>query len=397
MKKAGRFRTCIIFMALVSVLAQTRTAYSAALTGADTVAPTAPAEVTVANKAFTSISICWSKSQDNKEVKGYQVYRDGRKLITVSRTSYTVTGLIPGREYVFTIRAYDAAGNLSDSSAALCAAAVSDLQPPTAPGTLSASAASYTSITLRWRPSSDNTSIKGYEVYCNGGRKASTAATSYECKGLEPGKSYSFFIKAYDIAGNYSIQSNKIYYETLTDAAAPSVPEGLKASSVAGTEINLSWSPSSDNVKVKGYEVFCDGIRKGKISKTAYSCKGLIPGKSYSFTVKALDIAGNFSGLSRQLKVTTAKDLEAPTAPTGLKVKAIKSTGISLEWTASTDNIKVKGYKIYCNGIEVATSTRTERTVKISKGLGINILWVKAYDLADNISAGSKSVTVLGP
>lgn len=387
------FGTVPIFLQGTTATDNTCYAASASNEGVpDTVSPTAPAGINVTNRTHTSISISWSKAQDNKAVKGYKVYRDGKKIISLVKTDYTVKGLVPGHEYVFTVRAYDAEDNLSANSTALRTATLQDTSGPTAPSALYAVSATYNTITLKWNPSTDNTDIKKYEVYCNGSRKASATSANYTCKGLEPGREYTFFVKACDIADNYSDESNQIHFVTQSDKSAPSVPEGLEAASFSETEINLAWTPSSDNVKVVKYEIYCDGVRKGSSSKTTYSLKGLIPGQSYMFTVKALDGVGNCSALSKPLKVTTRSDVKAPAAPTDLKVNSVKGSSIALEWTASTDNVKIKGYRIYCNGLEVATSTRPSRTVKVSKGIGINIIWVKAYDLVGNHSPASKSV-----
>jgi Fibronectin type III domain. len=183
----------------------------------DLSAPTVPTGLAIENRTYSSLVISWNASTDNTGVRGYQVYRDGRKIITISKTSFTNTDLVPGREYVYTIRAYDAAGNVSDGSAALKGMTLTDTIPPLIPEQLTVASAGYTSVSLGWKPSADNTSIKGYEIYCNGIRKASTSATSYVCKGLMPGKSYEFTVKAYDIAGNYSDASNIIIARTPAD------------------------------------------------------------------------------------------------------------------------------------------------------------------------------------
>jgi chitodextrinase len=408
--RRGFMRSCIVFIVLLSMLAQPCGAvtvsqretlaeagsYYAAATGADAEKPSAPTALTVVARTHTSVSISWTKSRDNKEVKGYEVYTDGKKAASAAKTDYTIRGLVPGKEYAFTVKACDTSGNLSDSSAALWAETLKDSQKPTTPDGLSAVSSTYTSISLKWNPSSDNIRLKGYEIYCDGEKKGSATIEYYECKGLEPGREYTFFVKACDIAGNYSYQSSRIYIATPPDNSAPSVPEGLKAAERTETDIKLEWSASSDNVKVKQYEIYCDGTRKGKISKPAYTCKGLIPGKSYVFTIKALDSTGNSSALSKALKVTTVSDAKAPTAPADLTVKSVKESTVALEWTASTDNVKVKGYKIYCNGTEIETSSRPKRSVRVAKGIGINIIWIRAYDVSGNLSPASKSVTIIG-
>lgn len=270
-----------------------------------------------------------------------------------------------------------------------------DTQAPSAPGKLTAAGRTYTAISLSWTGSYDNVGIKGYEVYCNEKKIASTSKTYYEYKKLTPGASYTFFIKAYDKAGNYSEQSNSISVSTIPDKTAPSPPEGLKASSVTVTEVNLTWSPASDNVAVKGYDIIRDGIKIGTTSKTSYCSKSLFPGKSYTYTVRASDISGNISGNSSPLTVATMKDSQPPSAPLGLKITAVKGSSVSLEWTESTDNSKIAGYQIYCNGIVIATAAKDSRVVKSPFGPGSNEFWIKSYDIAGNLSGSSNTVTAV--
>ncbi|MFD2612427.1 NPCBM/NEW2 domain-containing protein [Paenibacillus gansuensis] len=85
----------------------------------DSTAPTAPVGLTVGAVTGTSASLTWTASADNKAVTGYIVYRNGNQIGTTSgaaETSYTVNGLIPGTASTFTVKAKDAAGNLSDAS-----------------------------------------------------------------------------------------------------------------------------------------------------------------------------------------------------------------------------------------------------------------------------------------
>ncbi|MDP4092405.1 MAG: fibronectin type III domain-containing protein [Bacillota bacterium] len=361
----------------------------------DTQSPSAPEGLTAINKTYTSISLSWKASHDNIGVKGYQLFRDGKKIITTSKTSYTNTDLIPGRKYSYYLKAYDAAGNVSENSMIISVTPLTDLSVPSIPGSLSVLSSGCTTVTIGWEPSKDNVGIKGYEIYINGTKKATTSATSYICKSLLPGLTYNFSIKAYDTAGNYSGQSNIISAATLADTEVPTIPCGIKAVSATATEINLTWNPSSDNVKVKGYEIFFNGSSAGKSSKPSFTAANLQPGKSYSVSICAYDSTGNNSGKSTSLTVTTQKDVQAPTAPSGLIIKSIKGTSVSLSWNASSDNAKVAGYRVYCNGVELTVTTRTSCTIKCSGIFGINIIYVKAYDLVNNLSSDSNSVTAL--
>ncbi len=82
-------------------------------TTADTAAPTEPSRLRVTSATARSISSSWSASSDNVGVTGYDVFRDGNRIITTAGTSYTFGGLACGRRYTLAVDAYDVAGNRS--------------------------------------------------------------------------------------------------------------------------------------------------------------------------------------------------------------------------------------------------------------------------------------------
>ncbi|MDQ0067398.1 M4 family metallopeptidase [Chryseobacterium lathyri] len=90
----------------------------------------------------------------------------------------------------------------------------------------------------------------------------------------------------------------------ITDTQAPTSPQ-LSASSTTQNSTALSWSGSTDNVAVTGYDVYRGTNLLGSTSATTYSVTGLSPSTSYSFTVKAKDAAGNISAASNTVNVTT--------------------------------------------------------------------------------------------
>ncbi|MEU6530024.1 glycoside hydrolase family 6 protein [Streptomyces sp. NPDC046928] len=101
-----------------------RNAYPAVPTGGtdpgDTTAPTAPAGLRATAKTATSVSLAWTAATDDVGVTGYDVYRDGTRVgSTATGTTYTDTGLSAATAYSYTVRARDAAGNVSAASAAL--------------------------------------------------------------------------------------------------------------------------------------------------------------------------------------------------------------------------------------------------------------------------------------
>ncbi len=272
-----------------------------------------------------------------------------------------------------------------------------DTQPPSAPIGLTLSSHSHTSLNLSWSPSADDTGVKGYTVYRNGSRVGTTSTTGYTVKRLLPGTTYSFFVKAYDSSDNYSAPSSSVPGTTLPDTKAPGKAFGLKGTSVTETQITLMWSPATDDVKVKNYEVYCNGVKKGTPARTILTAKNLIPGKAYKFNIIAVDTVGNRSDSSESVVITTLKDLKKPSTPAGLKAVKVKGSSVSLEWDASSDNTKVSGYIIYCNGAELERSKKASRTVTNKSKPVIGIYWVRAYDLSGNLSDASNKVTIIRP
>jgi Zn-dependent metalloprotease/chitodextrinase len=85
-------------------------------TPGDTQPPTAPANLQSTGKTSSTVSLAWSVSTDNVGVTGYDVYQGATKVTTATGASATVTGLAADTEYTFTVRARDAAGNVSPAS-----------------------------------------------------------------------------------------------------------------------------------------------------------------------------------------------------------------------------------------------------------------------------------------
>ncbi len=181
------------------------------------------------------------------------------------------------------------------------------------------------------------------------------------------------------------------------DREAPTAPTTLTASAVTAISATLSWSASTDNVAVTGYDVLRGGTVVGSATGTAYQVTGLMPDTSYSFSVRAKDAAGNVSAPSAALAVRTTPpvdDREPPAAPTGLTTSTVDSTSITLGWTASTDNVGVTGYDVLRGGTVVGSATGTTYQ---ATGLTPDTSYtftVRARDAAGNSSAASAPVTV---
>jgi outer membrane protein assembly factor BamB/chitodextrinase len=184
----------------------------------------------------------------------------------------------------------------------------SDSIAPSVPTALVAAAASFSQINLSWTASTDNVGVTGYKIFRGTTQVGTSTGTSYSDSGLTASTSYTYKVAAYDSAGNTSAQSTAASATTSagTDTTAPTVPTGLSASAASSTQINLSWSASTDNVGVTGYKIFRGTTQIGTSTGTSYSDSGLSASTTYTYKVAACDAVGNTSAQSTAASATTS-------------------------------------------------------------------------------------------
>lgn len=251
-----------------------------------------------------------------------------------------------------------------------------DNSPPTNPTNLGASPASSTQIDLSWTASFDNTGIASYRIYRVDPSDETTvlgllttvsgSLTSSQDIGRTANTKYCYLVTAVDLNSNQSGGSNVACATTPAgaDTQAPTAPTGLTATAVSQTQINLSWSASTDNVGVTAYEIFrcqssststdCTPNTSGTPNATVngstlnYPDSGLTAGTRYCYVVRARDAANNTSTPSNTACDTTfPPPSTAPTPPGPLSATAVGQTQNNLSWGASTDDVGVTGYRIF--------------------------------------------------
>ena len=187
--------------------------------GDDTEAPSVPSGMSATAASSSAINLRWSASTDNVGVTGYDIYRDGRLLMTVSDTGATDTGLSADTNYCYSIAAKDAAGNVSARTASTCERTQSlPVSKPAGPSSVSVTGISHDSATITWRDNADNET--GYRIgTCSGlvsvdsygNRSCSSGFTlvatlganaqSYTLTGLSAETNYAYYVLAYNSAG----------------------------------------------------------------------------------------------------------------------------------------------------------------------------------------------------
>ncbi|MTK01668.1 glycoside hydrolase family 9 protein [Micromonospora sp. CP22] len=191
------------------------------------------------------------------------------------------------------------------------------------------------------------------------------------------------------------------------DTTPPTTPGTPVASGLTSRSVNLTWAPSTDTgsgidkYTVSIQTIGSDAIMLRDTATNSLTIDDLTPARTYVFGVYALDKAGNLSAMSPTVTVTTPAvddgDTTPPTAPSNLTVSGITTSGATLSWSPSTDNVGVTGYRIYHTllvDVLVATVTGTTYTVTGLEPETRYNFYVVAIDAAGNASPPSESVTV---
>jgi chitodextrinase len=366
----------------------------------DTQAPSAPLNVTSSGITTSSANLSWSASTDNVGVVSYDVFRDLGFIGNTTNTSFTLTGLNANTNYTITVKARDAAGNISIQSTPIGVKTLpaSDTQAPTVPVGLYSAGITQSSANIYWSASTDNVGVTGHDVFRDQVFVGNTANTTYGFTGLTANTNYIFTVKARDAAGNVSSASAGLAVKTLAaaDTQSPTAPSALTASGITQTGFVTNWTAATDNVGVASYDVFRDGIFVTNIGGTSYTFSGLQPNTNYSITVKARDAAGNVSSASAGLAVKTlvAADTQSPTAPSALTASGITQTGFVTNWNAATDNVGVASYDVFRDGIFVTNIGGTSYTFSGLQPNANYSITVKARDAAGNVSSASSAILV---
>ncbi len=218
-----------------------------------------------------------------------------------------------------------------------------------------------------------------------------------------------------DVAAAGSFDAKKMWYGTTDDAyqfpdllgvarltgssvidtEAPTTPTGLSTSLITPTSFTVSWTASTDNSGVTGYEVFNNGVSVGTTTLTSFNFTAIPCATANSITVKAKDAAGNASASSTAIVAnTSACDVVAPSAPTGLVSSNITAASFTLTWIAATDNVAVTGYEVFRNGFLAGTTANLTFNLKGLVCETPYTITVKAKDGAGNTGVASASLIV---
>src|SRR5271154_3791484 len=191
---------------------------------------------------------------------------------------------------------------------------------PTVPGNLTLTVVSATQINLSWTASTERGgTISGYQIARCSGTNCSnfvqvgtSATTSFSDTGLAPSTSYSYEVRAVDTLNNTGPYSGTATATTLA-APVPTAPTNLVATAISGSQINLSWTASTETGgTISSYQIAqCSGTncsnfaQVGTSATTTFSNTGLTVSTSYTYEVRAVDNSNNTGPYSTTATATT--------------------------------------------------------------------------------------------
>jgi len=265
---------------------------------------------------------------------------------------------------------------------------------PATPTGLTVTGTTTSSISLSWTETNNNDPAASYKVSEGGSVVATVTGTSATITGLTPGSTHTYAVTAVDAAGNGSGQSAPVTATTQNQTTVPAVPTGVSVTGTTNSSVGLSWTENNNSDPAASYKVYEGGVVVATSTTTSATVSSLTACTSYTFAVTALDSAGNESGQSTPVNVTTAGCTTAPATPTGLSVTGTNNSSISLSWTETNNSDPAASYRVYEGSNVVTTSPSTSATVS---GLAPNTshtYTVTAVDAAGVESpAHSNSVT----
>jgi hypothetical protein len=191
-----------------------------------------------------------------------------------------------------------------------------------------------------------------------------------------------------------------------TDTTPPSAPTNLSITNSTVSQVSLGWTAASDNVAVAKYEITRNGtvITTLNAPATSYTDGTVSASTQYSYSVKAIDAAGNKSTASNTATTTTPQsDATAPSVPAGVTatLQSPTSNVVHVAWSASTDTggSGLRDYLVTRNGTVVATVTAPTTTFDDSTTVYSTqySYTVAARDNANNTSNASSPAVVTTP
>ena len=284
-----------------------------------------------------TVALAWTAETG---ADSYRVYRDAAQVADQPGTSYEDGSLQPGSTHTYAVSSVSGGVESALSTPVTATTqAPRNTMPPTQPGVISVPNVTSSTAELDWSNSTDDVRIVGYRILRGpvGAPPSSLdqiattdGGSSYDAVNLRSGTSYQFGVIALDADNNYSpIRTVNVTTASSSDTTAPAAPTngGVRTIPFSSSRIDLVW-PASTSIDIASYRIYRNGVQVGDVAlphRKTFSDVGLTSGQSYTYTIRAVDWAGNLSA------PTNGKTGNTPTTGTVLIPR-----GPYLQWVTPT-------------------------------------------------------------
>ena len=349
--------------------------------------PVTPPAALNGTSASTNVNLTWTAPTGQLPVSRYRVYRGATFIGETTGTSFTDTGRTPGTAIAYNVETVDASGRRSPAATkTVTVLGGADSTPPTVPTNLTAQVSGAT-VNLTWAASTDNVGVNGYLVHRDFQFVGFVAAgTTFTDPTVSNGP-HQYEVRAQDAAGNNSAPATVGAQVGAVDTQAPTQPSDLTATVIA-SNVTLNWTASTDNVAVRGYLVHRDFQFVAFVTAgTTFADPGVANGP-HLYEVRAQDTTGNNSTQATVTAQVGPPDTQPPTTPTNVTA-TVSGTTVTIGWTASTDNVAVRGYLVHRDGQFRAFVSAGRTYVDTGVAAGAHLYEVRAQDTTSNNSPPS--------
>lgn len=278
--------------------------------------PGPPGRPTGASGESGRVDLSWAPADDHgSPVRHYIVSWTGGSKGSKTcgpATSCPITGLTNGEPYTFTVVAENAVGRSEPSAASRA------LTPDAVPGIVGAFTVgdpSNHAVPLSWEKPALETSIDGY-VVTGAGQPVRTSATHLRLSLADNNRAYDITVVAVNKLGRGPTRTVQV--QSSGRPATPAVSSSLADGSDGRARATVSWVHSDWEGKPGTYEVYRDGSLIRKVSSGQSSITDDIPydGRSYVYSVKAVNSTGGDAHTSAAGKASALKAVGTPDPPT---------------------------------------------------------------------------------
>lgn len=409
--------------------------------------PTAPTNLVATAVGMNQINLSWTASTDNIGVVGYNVYRGGALITTTSSTTYQSTGLTSNTAYSYQVSAFDPSNNESAKSNTANATTfprteyildnadgvqVSSWVTGTAASSygsdyLWGSSTVSNSRSVTWTPnievagtysvyawwvsSTNRATAAPYTVGYNGG--SVTVPVNQQANGgawnlITSGKSFLAGTSGYirldsgtGATGSVLVaDAVRFVCTAIQDSQAPSIPTNLTATPTSSSQINLSWTASTDNVGVTGYKIYRGGSLLTTTTATSYQNTGLSPNTAYSYQVSAYDAGNNESAKGNIANATTqpSADQTPPAISITNVTPSMTAAGYQMKVTVvATDNVGVTSVTAAGNALAKGPGNSWFMYINADVVPGTHLLPIIVKDAAGNQVTNSTTSYITAP